>query len=893
MKKLLIIVSTLLTIALALYFTNAFDNSDSFIKHEIDSFKAQINPKADNPDIAAFQNYLQTVDPVAERVPVERLYRVHKAIDRAQYQTKGTDSAWEQIPTAMGGRTRTLVWDPNDPDTSKVWAGSVSGGLWYNNNIHSDTSSWQPAGDFWPSLSVSSIAFDPNDPQIIYVGTGEAETAVITYRESGGRGTGIMKSTDGGETWSLLQNTDDFYYVTDIVIREEGNESVIYAGVTSGVYMGDEHQSTPSNGLYRSNSDGQYWTQVLPTTEMGTVPPVADIEVTAGGRIFVGTMNNVDGDKGSEIFYSDFGTVGTWTRYTDMADLIVQQPEYNLTGRVKLAASPSDSSVIYAAFSVGTLDNLLQGFPTWEGRYILRSDDAGETWTEVNIPTPGGNQWAYLSWHALVLRVDPNNPDRIWAGGLDLHRSDDGGQTWEKYSDWVGMYYGGGPEYAHADQHAIAYKPGSSSVAVFGTDGGVFYSNNADGNTTFADYNKGFNTLQFYTGKISPFQGNNAALGGLQDNGSLLFNGAPLSPDVMVSGGDGGYCYFDPLNEGAYISTVYENTFSTYLNESDGAYINNYTSGTFTSPFAVNWEDQVIYANAVSFTGNYNDQLLIVEDFYSYSYNGTFAAAGTGSDVPFSYLALSPFTNDFDRLWAGTADGKLFQIDAAGTTLSSTDISGANFPEGFISSIQYVGSEDTLMVTFSNYGVSSVWLTTDGGEQWVDCEGNLPDIPVRYALFHPENSRQVILATETGLWQTTDIFSSPVEWQLIEAFPHVRTDMIDVRAADNQILAATHGRGMFVNNWEKAEYIGMTAGLQENLKLHPNPVRTNQSVTIKPDQAGPYRLLVTSTTGKVLDQREGSIQPGKLIAFTPQQSGVYIVMLWIGNKKHTTTLVVQ
>lgn len=891
MKKLLLITVILTLLILSFFSYQKFIKNDRFLVSEIAAFGAEVNPKADNPDVAAFQNYLQTVDPKAERVPVERLYNTQKRIDQKHF-LRANELEWAQIPTEMGGRTRALEWDPNDEDTAKVWAGSVSGGLWYNNNIHHDTSSWHPAADFWPSLSVSSIAFDPNSTNVMYVGTGEAETAVITYRESGGRGTGIMKSTDGGQTWDLLTSTEQFFYVTDVVVRDENGASVVYAGVSSGVYMGDEHQSGPSNGLYRSTDGGATWTQVLPEVATSGAPPVSDIELTAAGRIFVGTMNTVDGQSGSEIFYSDEGTSGSWTHYTAIADQIVQQPDYNLTGRVKLAAAPSDTSVIYAVFSVGTVDNLLQGFPTWEGKYFLRSDDQGETWTEINLPESSGNQWAYLAWHALVIEVDPNNADRLWAGGLDLHRSDDGGQTWQKYSDWVYMYYGGGPQYAHADQHAIAFKPGASSIAVFGTDGGVFYTDNANGSTTFGDHNFNFNTLQFYSGKISPFEGNNATLGGLQDNGSLLYDGTPLSPDVMVSGGDGGYCYFDPVNEGGYISTVYENTFQAELDDYNGNYIGDYTSGTFTSPFAVDFENERIFANAVSFTGEHTDELLIVSDFYG-NYNGVFADAGTGSNVPFSYIKRSPFSETNTRLWAGTAAGELYQIDVNGTTLTSTDITGTEFQEGFISCIQTAGSEDTLMVVFSNYGVQSVWVTVDAGEHWTSCEGNLPDVPVRYALFHPEHTQQVMVATETGLWETQDIFATDVAWELHEAFPHVRTDMIDIRTADNTLLAATHGRGMFTATWERSDYSGIEAFAKQKLQLNPNPVMVNGEVQLKPGQSGDYKLLVSGASGQLIMQKEARLLPGGIITYAPQQSGLQFITLLINGTKYTNTLVVQ
>jgi hypothetical protein len=138
----------------------------------------------------------------------------------------------------------------------------VTGGLWYNTNITSASNSWVPVTDFWPTLAVRCITYDPNAPMTFYVGTGEAETAIITYRESSGLGDGIWKSTDGGQTWNLLNSTTGFAYIPKIVVRNEGGNSVIYAAVVSGLYHG-VHQSTPSNGLFRSTDGGSTWTQVL------------------------------------------------------------------------------------------------------------------------------------------------------------------------------------------------------------------------------------------------------------------------------------------------------------------------------------------------------------------------------------------------------------------------------------------------------------------------------------------------------------------------------------------------------------------------------------------------------------------------------------------------------
>ncbi len=310
----------------------------------------------DEPQMASFQDFLQTVDPKEKRVPVERLHQAYRDLMASQVNGSlkdGNPLQWDIVPSNMGGRTRAIMYDPNSLNGNKVWAGAVTGGLWYNDNITSGLSSWVPVNEFWPSLAISSIVFDPNNTQTFYVGTGEAFTARVIYRESSGVGIGILKSTDGGQTWQELPSTSNWKYVTDIEVRDENGNSVIYAGVASGEYHGTQ-QSVPTDGLYRSADGGTTWMQVLPLID-GTNKPyaVADIEITAGNRIMVGSMPNLDGEGGATILYSDEGIIGTWTIYDNYKILIESGTDMNIPNRVMIGSAPSDPDVAYALLDAG------------------------------------------------------------------------------------------------------------------------------------------------------------------------------------------------------------------------------------------------------------------------------------------------------------------------------------------------------------------------------------------------------------------------------------------------------------------------------------------------------------------------------------------------------------
>ena len=269
-NSLFICLAIVITLPHYFYRENSFEREEyeKFLEEKYMSFpqysreEISATPKPGRPDEAAFQNFFMTLDPELGRVPLERLRTAFQETREIQREILANTHYrildWEGIVSNMGGRTRVTMFDPNDPSGKKVWAGGVTGGLWKNNDITNDNSSWIPVGDFWDNMAVSSITHDQIDLNIFYVGTGEAFTAVTIYRESSGRGVGIWKTIDGGETWGLLSSTEDFAYVTDVVVRYEAGSSIIYAGVVSGVYYGT-HESFPSDGLYRSADGGISW----------------------------------------------------------------------------------------------------------------------------------------------------------------------------------------------------------------------------------------------------------------------------------------------------------------------------------------------------------------------------------------------------------------------------------------------------------------------------------------------------------------------------------------------------------------------------------------------------------------------------------------------------------
>ena len=246
---------------------------------------------------------------------------------------------------------------------TQSWLNVTKPGEWHHNHSH--------------ATSIISGVF--------YVSTGEANTALMTYRESSSRGIGIWRSLEGGDSWELLASTSEFEYVTDISIKSTENSSEIYASVVSGAYQGQDHESSPSDGLFRSSDNGETWEQVLPNIPGTNIPySPSDIEITSSGKIFVGTMKNLNGDGGATILSSLTGDIGSWSINSDYQNIIEGSSSYNIPGRVVISSCESAPEVLYAVIGSGFINNM--GFNLSYGNYIIKSLNAGDNWESINLP---------------------------------------------------------------------------------------------------------------------------------------------------------------------------------------------------------------------------------------------------------------------------------------------------------------------------------------------------------------------------------------------------------------------------------------------------------------------------------------------------------------------------
>ena len=770
--------------------------------------KEAVENNPDRPDLAFEQDFLRTMDPALQRPTPEVLTDVIKKnhpsslSDAITPRMPGDNTSaatnWKELgPNNVGGRTRAIAWDPTTP--YKVWAGGVSGGLWYNNDIRDVNASWVRVDDFWATLSITKIVFDPNNALIAYASTGEGFNAGQSI------GAGIWKTTNGGGNWTQLPTLASISYVNDIVVRNETGTSVIYAAFDGQSYNGTFFNSSFS-GLWRSADGGANWTQVLPKIrDNGSgfnsykyVPSSINLSAT---RIWVGTKGSPYGltnRGGGTVLYSFNGI--NWI----LADTLAGASG----GRVTVASAPSDSNYIYSFMQ--NADN--NGVNVANNEIVIRkSTDNGVSWTDIAKPDDADNGIAASDFtrgqaaYDQALSVDPNDPTTVIIGGIDLFRSTDEGVSWPQISRWSRNPGLSGKPYSivHADQHAISFKPGSSTEVIFGNDGGVFYSSditNAAIANVITARNKNYNVTQFYSAAIHPTAGNNSHLAGAQDNGTQQFNTDGINATIDVTGGDGGYCFVDQYNPNFQISSYVFNTF--YRSTDGGSHFSNLLSdgatGSFINPACYDNNQHVLYSyQSISPTKS----IYRVKDITSTPVTSTITVTNLTSAA--TAFKVSPYTTSSTTLFIGTSSGKLIKLTNANGTPVEANISGSSpnaLPVGSISCIEIGRNENELLVTFFNYGINKIYYSSNGGTTWVSKMGNFPNMPVRWALFNPNHpTTEVILATELGVYGTTnfDNASNPTWTAQNTGFANVRTNMLQMRTSDYMVIAATHGRGLF------------------------------------------------------------------------------------------------
>ncbi len=681
---------------------------------------------------------------------------------------EGEPLEWKAIgPLNGGGRTLTLAFHPDNPDI--MFAGSASGGLWKTTTAGMGAQAWTRVDTGHPALGVSSIAFEPGNSNVMYIGTGEvynhraAGDLAASRSTRGSYGIGILKSEDGGQTWT--KSLDWSYNQRQGVWAVRVNPArpnVVWAATTEGIY-----KSVDSGATWILRLGVDMATDLVIHPQYPSVVLVACGDLESPNR---GIYRTTNGGK-------------HWSQITGGGLPL------DFKGKIKFGVTPADPNVVYASIGNGFDWQNQQDNFTW----LFRSDDFGESFTLKNTT----DYSRYQGWYSHDVAVHPTNPDEIICIGISVWKSIDGGSTLNQIASTGGKYRGdippGDPEgnsgYTHSDHHDVIYHPTNHSAFYLASDGGVFRS--LDGGGTYRSINGGLQTQQFYGGTYSSATDPGLAMGGLQDNGSTMYLG-----DSRwfrgVYGGDGGWCAIDPDDPNVVFAT--SQVLNVVRSVNGG---NNFTNVsppdlggdvTFIAPFILSPTDSMkLYAGDSYF-------------FLSFNRGDDWLAGNGGDQIDGNPLLLiSPAPSDGEVVYAatipGVGRGGVYRTDDGGATFS--DITGS-IPDRYPGDLTVdPNDEATVYLTMSGFGSSHVFKSIDFGNTWVDIDGGkLPDVPTMAVIVDPLYPNHVYVGNDVGVFVT---FNEGDSWYRLSSGLTEAALISDlgISSSNRKLRAFTHGQGVF------------------------------------------------------------------------------------------------
>ncbi len=729
-------------------------------------------PSGDRPDPAVF---LQAM----EEVKVMRASR-SGARDNSIWEPLGP-TTWTSISYNPGnGRVNTIAIDPMD--STVIYVGTPSGGLWRSTD---DGSSWEPLFTDLPSMGVSAIAMHPTSPDTIYIATGDGDGS-DTYSA------GVLKTTDGGQTWET----------TGL------NWNITASRTTSGLrmhpYDPDVMLCASSNGLYRTVDGADNWTLLISGS-------FKDVEFMPGDTTVVYACTDRFYRSVNGVNFSTSGVTGL--------------PTVSEVGRMAIAVSPADPMVVYVLCSNEENNSFLGLYHSYDGgvTFELRSD-----WPNLFDYSTDGSEGGGQAWYDMALAVDPEDPDIVYIGGINVWKSEDGGYNWDIRSHWIHPSDVG---YTHADIHFLEVFNGQ---VLCGSDGGIYTSD--DQAITWEDRSAGLDITQFYRlggSELVP----DMVLAGAQDNGSNRYVNAEW---MHIYGADGMEAAVDIANPDILYASYQR---GGLLRSDDGGFnfINIaefiFEDGAWVTPFVLD------PLQPTHILAGFNNVWLSVDrgeywEPLTYWNENEFvrclAYAPTNSEV--IYVARNDMvqrTLDGGLTWENIRPGL--------PSLSPTSIA--------------VDHLDPLHVwiTFSGTNANQkVYESTNGGSSWINKSAGLPNIPVNSIVTQPHSLHAVYVGTDMAVFFRDDLESG---WQLFgDGLPNVVVSELEINMATHKLRAATFGRGI----WEADLFLSPFVGVPQ-LATNAGPLLValdnDGSFGLSWDVHEPASILVLDAMGRTIDRR--------------------------------------
>lgn len=641
-------------------------------------------------------------------------------------------------PGNFGGRIRGMAIHPTMPDHMLV--GGVSGGVW---KTEDGGQSWRAINDFMTNLAVGCMQLDPDNANVVWIGTGEG-----FFNIDAARGLGIFKSEDFGETWTQVASTNngDFSYVNRIA-RVPGTDILVAA---------------TRQGLFRSTNGGTSFTEVT--------------GVNTSSRGFVDVKTDPSDD--TRLYAVHYGSSNT-TRYlmrSEDSGATWQQlgaaegmPTSNV-GRMEIGLGTDGVVYISVANSSSTT------------RGLWRSPAGGNAFAQTASAT---NYIPRQGWYDLMIGVDPTDSDRVYTGAVDVFRSTDAGGTIDQITTWS-PNSGELPNHVHADIHNIAFHPNDPMTLFIVCDGGIYKSEN--GGDTFISLNNDLRLCQNYGIAVSP--DGESVIGGTQDNGTHLFYGRPQDW-LEWAGGDGGYCAWDQQDA----NYVYGSTPNGGLYGSNNGGMSTEGMSGLTGSFP--------FIQAFTLDPNNGQRMMVCGSSLHYTENARDLETAVFTDLGISSGTWTSATfspHNASIAYVGSNGGDVYRTDNLGTTATFTDVTN-NLPQGsdvtWITVDPFDTSSNTVYVTLADYGSDRVWKSTDGGASWTSISAGLPDIPTFSIVVDPTDAARLFLGTELGLWSTTGNADGVISWEHYD-YGVAWTRVMQLHwGTDDVLYIGTHGRGTF------------------------------------------------------------------------------------------------
>src|SRR5436190_6710121 len=690
-------------------------------------------------------------------------------------------------PTNQAGRVSVIVGIPGDPYT--MYVSGANGGIFKTTN---GGTTWKPIFDEQDVISIGAIELAPSNPEIIYVGTGEENP-----RNNASFGNGVYRSNDGGDTWTHIGLED-----SDRIARirvDAHNPDVVYA-----CGMGHEWGPNEQRGVFKTVDGGKNWKRQL-YIDAQTGCSDIDVDPTNFDVIYAGMWTyrrwawHLESGGGETALYKSTDGGANWKKLTNGIPTMLD--------RIGLAVARSEPDTVYMVSETQNYDGEL-----W------RSDDAGATWRVVS-KDPNIN---FRPFYYADIRVDPSDPNRVYALSGSLYLSEDSGRTFRTIGRDV-----------HGDHQALWIDPKDSKRVLSGSDGGFQVS--YDGTKNFAVLNS-VPFTQFYHISYDlemPYH----VCGGLQDNGtwcgtvnSLATEGIRKNDWFVVGGGDGFFAVPDLKEpwrvytdlQGGVISvtdtrTGAERAISPYPNRigsvGDAMEGHKYRYN-WNSPIALGPDGQTVYfgGNVLFKSTNHGQSWEAISPDLSTndkskqkSSGGPIVVDNTAAEFHCTILAIAPSMIDPNVIWVGTDDGNVQVTRDGGKTWTNVVKNiGGLAPNAWIPDLEashvdagtaYVPADHHQDNDYTAY----FFKTTDFGKTWTRLNLNLPAAKTGWAHVIREDAknRNVLYAgTELGLWVS---FDGGSRWtSLRQNMPPVPVRDIRIHPRDNDLIVATHGRGLYI-----------------------------------------------------------------------------------------------